>query len=331
MVRKQKAVLYLALGLLLFIGAGNAILSIRASASVMVHATVLEYNMNTSGTSSVAVAFTAGAADGAGSLTINFGAWGGTVNTVQTVTTAGCTALTGATNVLPGTLAASGAGQVATITGVTALTSGSSYCVILNSASAVTNPAAANVYPVILTDGTDSTTVAIDVIANDQVVVSATVPPTFTMALSANTDTLGALSAAALRTSGGVNATISTNGNYGWFLWALDSQAGLHSASQSKTIASVATGSNQVMNGAKLGTEAYALGVTTANATVNYADAGGITGSGLSTSTYNQIASGNAAVVGAVVTVKELADISNTTPAATDYTDTVTLVGAGSF
>jgi len=114
-------------------------------------------------------------------------------------------------------------------------------------------------------------------------------------------------------------------------MWALDSQAGLHSASQSKTINSVATGSNSAMNGGSIGTEKYALGVTTANATANYADAGGTTGSGLSTSTYNEIASGNAAVSGATVNVKELADISATTPAATDYTDTVTLVGAGSF
>jgi hypothetical protein len=311
--------------------AANFLFLAHAHASTyMTHASVTEYNMNASGSSSVVIAFTAGAADAAGTLTVNFGSWGGTVAATQTVATTGCTAMTGATNALPGSLTAAGAGSVITLSSVGVLTSGQSYCAVLTSTTAVTNPAA-GVYPVILTDASDTATSAIDVITNDQVVVSATVPATFTMALSGNTDTLGSLSSTTLSTSGGVTATISTNGNYGWYLWAEDSYAGLHSTSQAKTIATVATGSNVIMNGAKLGTEAYALGVTTADATTNYADAGGITGGGLSTTAYNEIASGNAAVSGATATVKELADISATTPAATDYSDTVSLVGAGSF
>jgi hypothetical protein len=278
----------------------------------------------------VAFVFTAGAADIAGSLTLDFGSWGGTVNGTQTITTTGCQALTGAVNVLPGAITAAGAGSVVTVSSVGALTAGQSYCAILSSATAVTNPGA-GVYPVILTDAGDTATVAIDVIANDQVTVSATVPPTFTMSLSSNTDNLGTLSAGSLTTSSGVTATVSTNGNYGWFLWALDSQAGLRSVTQSHTIPTVATGSNTAMNGGAIGTEKYALGVTTANATPIYANAGGTTGGGLSATTYNAIASGNAAVSGATATIKELANISATTPAATDYSDVITLVGAGSF
>src|SRR6266568_2545643 len=112
----------------------------------MTHATVMEYSMNASGTSSVAVSFTAGAADGAGSLTVNFGSWGGTVNATQTVTTTGCQALTGAANILPGSITAAGAGSVATVSSVGALTSGQSYCFILSSSSAVTNPSSTGVY-----------------------------------------------------------------------------------------------------------------------------------------------------------------------------------------
>lgn len=327
--RIQKIHLVIAAALL--VGVNLVAVPLLANAATMTNASVMLYNMNASGSGQVTIAFKAGAADIAGSLTINFGAWGGTVNATQTVATAGCQALTGAANVLPGSLTAAGAGQVITISSVGALTAGQSYCATLTSATAVTNPAATGVYPVVLNDAGDTVTTAVDVITNDQVVVSATVPPTFTMSLNTNTDNLGTLSASSLTTSTGVNATVSTNGNYGWFLWALDSQAGLRSTSQSKTIPTVATGSNQVMNGGSIGTEKYALGVTTANATANYANAGGTTGGGLSTTTYNQIAGGNAAVAGAVVNIKELANISATTPAATDYSDTITLVGAGSF
>ena len=303
---------------------------LTSASAIMTRASVIEYNMNASGTSAVAIVFTAGANDAAGTLTTNFGSWGGSVNATQTVTTTGCMALTGATNVLPGTLTAAGSGQIATISGVTALTSGQSYCAILNSPTAVTNPAATGVYPVVLTDAADTATVAINVITNDQVVVSAVVAPTFTMSLSGNTDSFGNLSASGVTSTTGVTTTISTNGNYGWFLMAMDSNAGLRSTSQAKTIASVPTAANTSMT-SRIGTESYALGVTTANATTAYANAGGTTGAGLSTTVYNQIATGSAAVSGATVNVKELANITGTTPAANDYSDTVSLVGAGSF
>lgn len=324
--RLQK--LQLIVAAVVMVGANLALVPMIAHAATMTNASVIETNMNATGTSSFTIVFKAGAADIAGTLSVNFGAWGGTVNAVQSVSTAGCIALTGAGNILPGVLTAAGAGNTVTLSSVGALTAGQSYCATLTSATAVTNPGA-GVYSVVLNDAGDTTTVAIDVIANDQVVVSATVPPTFTMALSSNTDNLGTLSAASVASSTGVNATISTNGNYGWFLWALDSQAGLNSTSQSKLIPTVPTGSNANMT-TNIGTEKYALGVTTGNATANYTDSG-FTGSGLSTTVYNKIASGNAAVAGAVATVKELATISATTPAATDYSDTVTLVGAGSF
>jgi hypothetical protein len=311
--------------------ANLAIIPAAHAVTYMTRASVIEYNMNASGSSQVAVVFTAGAADAAGSLAVNFGSWGGTVNTTQTVATAGCVALTGATNVLPGSLTAAGSGSTATISGVTALTAGQSYCAVFSSPTAVTNPSTTGVYPVTMTDASDTATPSIDVISNDQVVVSATVPATFTMSLSSNSDAFGNLSAGALSSTSGVTTTISTNANYGWYLWAMDSNAGLRSTSQAKTISSVATGANTAMNGAKIGTEAYAIGVTTANATTNYADAAGTTGGGLSSSTYNQIASGSSATNGTTVNTKELADIAATTPAAADYSDTVSLVGAGSF
>ena len=299
----------------------------------MTHANVIETNMNASGTSSVYVAFTAGAADLASNFTVNFSGWtggaAGIVNAAQTVAGGGCQALTGATNVLPGTLLATGATSIVTVTGATALTSGVSYCFELTSATAVTNPTSAGQSSVVLTSVTsaDTATVGIDNITNDTVTVSATVPPSFTLALSGTTDAfIGSLSSGATSTTTGVTATVNTNATSGWGLWAVDSQVGLHSASELHLIPSVAAGSLHTFT---TGTEQYGLGVSAYN-TTNYAYGGGTTGSGLS-ATYNQIATSAAPAANATTVIHELADISGTTQAAQDYTDIVTVVGAGSF
>jgi hypothetical protein len=294
--------------------------------------------MLTTGNSEVALSFKTSASGGGTALTLTFTGWtggaAGAVNATQPVTN-GCALFSGMAGAnLPGTPAATGnaATGVITFTGVTALSTSTAYCVTLTSASAVTNPTSAGVSTVSIVAGNDNSTVAIDSISNDSYTVSATVAPTFTLSLPSTTDSFGGnLSASALSTSTGVTATVSTNANSGWFVWAEDTQAGLHSATESKTINTVSTGSNHTMNGGALGTEAYALGVTSANATTNYADAGGITGGGLSASTFYEIATNNAPANSVAVNIKELADIANTTPAASDYSDIITIVGAGSF
>jgi len=298
----------------------------------MTHASVIETNMNATANSSVYVEFTAGAADVASNFTVNFSGWTGgavgAVNTVQTVSVANCQAVTGATNVLPGTLAATGATSIATVTGATALTSGQSYCFELNSASAVTNPTSTGQSSVVLTSVTtaDTSSVEINNITNDTVTVSATVPPSFTLGLSGTTDAFtGALSAGATTATTGVTATVNTNATTGWGLWAVDS-TGLHSASESHTITAVATGSLHTFT---VGTEQYGLGVSAYN-TTNFAYGGGTTGSGLN-ATYQEIATSAVPAANATTVIHELADISGTTQAAQDYSDVVTVVGAGSF
>jgi hypothetical protein len=301
------------------------------AATLMTHAELIEYSMNSSANSQITLAFTAGASDSAGSLVIAMGAGVSAVAASQTATTAGCTTLTGASTALPGTLASStGSGTTITINNVNALTSGTSYCVNLTSATAVTNSASTGNYTATFTDGSDTTTIGYDVIANDQIVVSATVPPSFTLGFSGNTDAFTAnLSSALFKTTTGITLTISTNATNGWGLWAMDTNAGLHSTVASKTIASVSTSANSNFTTDE-GSEDYGLGVAT-DGTTNWADAGGNTGGGLSSSTYNEIASNGTTASGLTTVVKELADISGTTPAASDYSDTVTIVGAGSF
>jgi hypothetical protein len=137
--------------------------------------------------------------------------------------------------------------------------------------------------------------------------------------------------------SPGIPVTIATNAATGWFVWAEDSNAGLKSTSAggATQIPTVTTGSNQALTGGGgfgPGHAAYALGVS-ANNTANYAYGGGTTGGGLSTSTFNEIATSASPNSGgsAAFTIHELANIANITPAATDYSDVVTLIGAGSF
>ena len=288
------------------------------------------------------------ASAGATSVAVNFNGadsttWTGTsglVNTTQTVSSASCAAETSAT-ALPGTLSASGSGSTVTISSVSALSSSTTYCVDLTSATAVTNANAGEYHPTI-TVGSDSTTIALRTITNDQISVNATVAPTFNFVLSGNTDNFTTtLSAGSVVSTSGITATVNTNAKNGWFVWAQDAvPAGLNSTSVSKTIASTTPGTFATLSA---GTEGYVFGVTsitqgsgggtTSASTAYNATAGGGTnnsGSGLDT-TLRQVASSNGTASNAVLTMKSRASVSAITPAANDYSDIITVIGAGNF
>lgn len=173
-------------------------------------------------------------------------------------------------------------------------------------------------------------------ISDDQIVVTATVPSVFSFALSANTDTLGTLSTAAVTTSPTPRtATVNTNAKNGWQVWARDSSTGLSSASASSTISSTTPGTNSTL---VAGTTGYNTGITSSQAggtgTVTVAapfvGTGAGQGGGLDTS-LRSLASSNGTADTAVLTIKNNVAISPTVPAATDYTDTITVIGAGLF
>lgn len=312
------------------------------AATYLTHSTVMLYNMDAGGSSEVAIAFTTATA-GATSVAIDFNGWtgssAGSVNTTQSVTTTGCTTLTGASTVLPGSLTASGSSSTITISNVTALSASTSYCAILSSSTAVTNPTTTGDYSVTITAGSDSSTVSVDIISNDQVTVTAVVPPTFTLALSSNSDNfVSNLSSSSIGSTSGITATINTNAKSGWFLWGSDSNSGLRSASNGYTIASTSPGTNATLTA---GSEGYLTGLPSSgivqgsgsgvtSAATAYASTGSGNGSGLNT-TQRILASSTGTANSASVVVKEYATISPTTPAAADYSDTITLVGAGSF
>lgn len=276
-------------------------------------------------------------------VTIDFtAAWAsasGAVNATQTITTAACATETGDT-ALPGSITAAGSGNVITISSVGATTSGTTYCADLTSATAVTDAAAGEYYPVI-TIGTDSTTVAVRTISEDQVQVSATVPPTFNFVFNnTTTDAFGNLSTSSTTDTTGKTITLTTNANSGWIVWVKDLSSGLASTAGAHTIASTTAGTSCATGHDISGgtTEGYGLVASintdaTGGGTVtldnNYNCAAGSAG-GLDT-TYRPVATANGTANGDIIAVKERAKANGSTPAANDYADTLTFTGAGNF
>lgn len=258
-----------------------------------------------------------------------------TVNTTNLAWPTGGTAWPGigtATNVT---------GQVVTFPS-SDLTVGTLYCFNWTNAAAVTikSSASANNAGSVTTqtsapatiDTGDYTTSSIN---DDQIVVTATVPQSFSFALSGNTDPLGTLSTGSVTSSPTPRtATVNTNAKNGWLVWARDANTGLTSASASKTIASLTPGTNSTVSS---GTEGFNTGVTSSQAggsgTITVATAfvgGGTNGGGLDTS-LRALATSNGTAQNAVLTLTNNIAISSLTPAATDYSDTITVVGAGLF
>ena len=133
-----------------------------------------------------------------------------------------------------------------------------------------------------------------------------------------------------------ITATVNTNAKNGWTVWARDLNTGLTSGSASKTIASTTPGTNSTL---VAGTEGYNMGVASTQA----GGSGTITiqtpfvysgtlgrGGGLNT-TLAPLAVSTGTADTAVLTLRNNIAINPTTPAATDYADTITVVGAGLF
>jgi hypothetical protein len=173
-------------------------------------------------------------------------------------------------------------------------------------------------------------------ITTDQISVSATVPATFSFALANTTDNLGTLSTGSVTSSATpATATVNTNAKNGWQVWAQDLNTGLLSSTASATIASTTPGTVSTL---AAGTAGYNMGVTstqvggTGTITIDAAFVGNATGKGggLDT-TLRSVATSNGPADTAVLTLKNNVAISAITPAATDYSDTITVVGAGLF
>jgi hypothetical protein len=294
---------------------------------------------------------------GATSVAINFNGvdsttWTGTsglVNATQTAASATCATETGDTG-LPGSLTASGSGSTITISSVTALSATTTYCVDLTSATAVTNAAAGEYHPIV-TVGSDTTTLSIRTISDDQVVITATVPPTFNFVITGgNTDTFSAnLSTGSVVSTNGKAVTITTNAASGWITWVKSlngssgaSTKGALKSSSASNYTIPTTNANvlgSVSHTLTPGSEDYGLGVTittdSAGGGVVALDAaydGTSTKAGvLDPNNFRAVASANGTTNGDTITLTERATIQGGTPAANDYTDTLTIIGAADF
>lgn len=232
-------------------------------------------------------------------------------------------------------------GQTVTWTNssVQTMNSGTQYCYNWTSTSAVTTASSANpdLSGTIATqDHTaaeiDTATYATATVSGDQIAVTATVPPTFSFSLSGSTDTFSSLSTSVVTASATPRvATVSTNAKNGWQVWAKDSNTGLASSSASHTIptnCSAGAGTNTTLT---TSAEGYNTGVAVSTGTLNTVFTGGTSrGGGLCTN-YQSLVTGTAPVNNATVTLTNNVSIIGSTPAATDYTDTITVVGAGLF
>jgi len=191
----------------------------------------------------------------------------------------------------------------------------------------------------------NQTTYSESIVASDQVAVSGVVPPSFSFALSGTTDSFTTnLTPATVVSTTGRTITLITNAASGWIVWAQDAQnngsgqGSLHSSVASHYIADVNGNAPGVASAAlNTSSENYGLGVTvttngsgTAAADAGYDGATNKAGS-LDPTRFRPIATAGGVTNADVITVTERANSLATTPAASDYSDTITFVGAGRF
>jgi len=244
---------------------------------------------------------------------------------------------------VPGTLTVASSGQDVTISGVTDLTVGTDYGV--NITAGITNGTAGAREDTITSQTSvpatiDTSNVGTRAITDDQIVLLATVPPTFTFTLSGNSDTFTTdLSPSSVISTTGKTLTIGTNADKGWIAWVKSANAALSSATTAETIPTTGT-VNATPDTLSAGTNGYVLDVDattqgslgTGTMTIDAEYNGTTTSAGGTLSTLLQpIASANGTTDGDVATLLARAAISAVLGAADDYTDTLTVVGAGNF
>ncbi len=229
------------------------------------------------------------------------------------------------------------------------LSTATEYCFHFSGTNTLTNGSAGNSLTGVIHTRTsgpaviDETNYAVAVINDDQIVVSAVVPPTFVLALSGNTDTFpGNLDPATVLSTAGRTVSVTTNAKGGWIGWVKDSDQGLFSVDANYKIntsgtvngapTTLATNSEGYVLDSDLTTDAaggctvaidpeYDGTTTSAGGTLsgNFQPFVACTGTAPATSN------------GDVITLIERASIAGGTPAGSDYSDTLTVVAAGNF
>lgn len=175
---------------------------------------------------------------------------------------------------------------------------------------------------------------------SDQVTIEAQVPPTFTMALSTNTLTFASDLTTTPQNSPTMTVTLTTNARNGWAAWIKSLNGGLKSGT------SVITTDNDDPNACLTkdagesfyqfnvsGTALGASGTRTAitNLTKFNNCGAGTGGSFIGANTWQEFSRNDGTTSGDVLTIHAIAAIGGWEPAAVDYTDTWTIIGAANF
>lgn len=244
----------------------------------------------------------------------------------------GATALPSTSGLSASCTQGSGASSYDTITisNVDNLTAGTLYGVKISDGTTAKlgTPGAGNdkIITIKTNDGTsdvDTKDIAVAIISNDQIGVSATVNPSLSFSISSDSLDLGTLTSSTVANAGPSTLTVSSNATSGVVIDVKDANNGLSNGSH--TIP--ATGSG----GITAGTEGYGVyGTNASGLTIdegfdddNNADVA------ISTS-YQTFASSTGPVSSATVDLKVKAAISGSTPAGS-YSDTITVIATGKF
>lgn len=270
-------------------------------------------------------------------IVINFGS--ATVGAGQSATTGG---LGAGISGLPGTLTAVGSGTSIAISGLTDLAVGTTYG--FNLTVGVSTPGTASALDTVTTYTAggaviDTATVQSYYITNDQILITANVPPTFTFTLSGNTDAFTTdLSSTAISATSGRTVTVSTNAAKGWIGWVKSANQALSSATTLESIGTTGT-VDTTPSVCLMGTDCYLLdadktttGSGTGSLTIEPEYNGvGTTDGGTLSGSFQPFVTRTGKTTGDVITLIAKASMLATKGAANDYTDTLTVIGAGNF
>lgn len=170
---------------------------------------------------------------------------------------------------------------------------------------------------------------------SDQIVVTASVAPSYTLILGSNSDSVTA-STGSIASGTGVSATATTNANNGHIMWIKSATTtGLDSATAA-SIPYAGTAADGSPTDLTIGTAGVVIDVNLGtNGSGSLAVAaefdGGANGGGRPDTTFQEIADADGPTTGDSVTILPKVAISTTTEAADDYTGIYTVVGAGDF
>jgi hypothetical protein len=187
----------------------------------------------------------------------------------------------------------------------------------------------------------DSKKVAVDIVSGstDQITVGASVPATFNFALDGNSVTFGELASGSVSVGSTVNADIDTNASTGWVAWLSSANAALDSTATGSTIPTAGTVDDSPTT-VTAGSDFYQLDVEVTNGTGDGTPSidseydgqhGDPYEGGTFSTTLEEIARSDGPGTDDALALYGIAAMTALKEAATDYTDTWTVVGAGNF